>query len=269
MGRRGKRSGRRREESRRRRTERRAQRQRGSRRGRPDRGILMHGPRTVHACPTMRADNLGEISAHIQEQVGEVAFVMHELKSDLVHVDVHVVAPTASRPWTTLVTSGMSESPMIDKSCPDHPRLRYAELMLGLPPDWPLSLEALADPRTGWPVSMLRDLARFPHAHDTWLAQGHSLGDDKETKPFGPSNFKGCVLFPPLTLPPEATVLRSQRGFEIDFLAVYPLYREELKFKRRRDTFELMERFRTLGVTEVVDLRRPNACLRRRGSSAA
>lgn len=32
--------------------------------------------------------------------------------SPYVHVDIHIVEPTDERPWTTLVTSGMSERPM-------------------------------------------------------------------------------------------------------------------------------------------------------------
>ena len=51
-------------------------------------------------------DSIERISAHIEEHIGPVAGVFHELISDLVHIDVHMVAPTDERPYHTLFTSG-------------------------------------------------------------------------------------------------------------------------------------------------------------------
>ena len=60
--------------------------------------------------------------------------------SDLVHIDVHWVQPTPKRPYHTLVTSGMSDKPMTVPAGAEH--LRFAELMLCLPPEWQMSMEA-------------------------------------------------------------------------------------------------------------------------------
>jgi hypothetical protein len=58
--------------------------------------------------------------------------LFHELLSDLVHVDIHIVEPTAARNYYTLVTSGMSDRPM---AAPEECReCRYAELVISLPP---------------------------------------------------------------------------------------------------------------------------------------
>ncbi|MEO1085403.1 MAG: suppressor of fused domain protein, partial [Acidobacteriota bacterium] len=58
------------------------------------------------------AEHIERISDHIEEHIGPIASVLHELVSDQVHIDIHVVAPTPERDFYTLVTSGMSERAM-------------------------------------------------------------------------------------------------------------------------------------------------------------
>ena len=75
--------------------------------------IYRHAERTKPFEPTSGdGDHIETISNHIEEHVGPVSQVLHELVSDLVHVDIHQVSPTKSRPYHTLITSGMSDRPM-------------------------------------------------------------------------------------------------------------------------------------------------------------
>lgn len=62
--------------------------------------------------PDMDDSSIEAISDHIEKHIGPIDNVWHELISDLVHLDVHQVAPTPDRPWWTLATSGMSDIPM-------------------------------------------------------------------------------------------------------------------------------------------------------------
>ncbi len=55
---------------------------------------------------------LPTITDHIKKYFGADFFVLHEKKSSTVHIDVHVVRPTATRPYFTLLTSGMSDLDM-------------------------------------------------------------------------------------------------------------------------------------------------------------
>src|SRR5262245_31999640 len=65
--------------------------------GRP---IYRHGPRRKEFTPTTGdAANIEQISAHIERYVGPVGTVYHELVSDLVHVDVHLVEADRDRPY--------------------------------------------------------------------------------------------------------------------------------------------------------------------------
>ncbi|GII51320.1 hypothetical protein Psi02_77440 [Planotetraspora silvatica] len=132
-------------------------------------GIVRHEPRYdgFVAAAGQRQEVAEAIDRHIATHFGPVAFVLHEIASHLVGVHVYVVGPSAERPYQTLVTSGMSERPM---TVPDgHGISPYAELMLCLPADWPLTQAALHDERTGWPVRVLKQVARLPHEYGTWI----------------------------------------------------------------------------------------------------
>ena len=80
-------------------------------------------------------ETIEAVSAHVERHLGRIGVVFHEIVSDLVHIDLLHVPPTRERPFHTLVTCGMSTRPMNVPE--DAEELRYAELMLSLPPDWP------------------------------------------------------------------------------------------------------------------------------------
>ena len=137
--------------------------------------IYRYGERTVPRDIAHGDDAIIEaIGAHIEEYLGEPAGVYHELVSDLVHIDVHVVAPGPGRPFHTLVTSGMSSAPMIGHG-EDGPFQSYAELCCLLPPDWKLEQKDFKDFANYFPIHWLKFLARFPHEYDTWLSFGHTI----------------------------------------------------------------------------------------------
>ena len=81
-------------------------------------------------------ETMEQLVAHIEQYVGKIETVFHELVSTLVHIDVHYIPPTEERPWKTLVTTGMSDLPMTVPD--DASELAYAELLLCLPPEWPM-----------------------------------------------------------------------------------------------------------------------------------
>ena len=102
------------------------------------------------ADPTLPPDpdlDANLIADHVIAHIGPIANVFHEIKPDVVAIDLLVVGPSETRPVITLVTCGMSDRPIrIPIEDPDDlarvPELRFAELLLCLPPDWPLNPEA-------------------------------------------------------------------------------------------------------------------------------
>lgn len=199
------------------------------------------------------------ISQHIEKHVGKVAFVFHELLSNLVHIDVHMVPPGPGRDYYTLITSGMSDRPMTAPD--DNPQYRYAELVLCLPPDWPLEQEAFADETNYWPMRWLKVLARLPHEYNTWLFVGHTVPNGDPPKPFAPNTRLCCaLLLQPVLFGPDFQRLDAGDGKVINFLSLVPLYREEMDFKLRHGLDPLLERLDAAGVNEFLDLKRKNVC---------
>src|SRR5262245_21875975 len=84
--------------------------------------------------------SLEAITGHIERHLGRIETVFHELLSDVVHIDVHHVLPSAARPCHALVTSGMSDLPMAVPLEAEAPR--HVELMVSLPRDWKVSQAA-------------------------------------------------------------------------------------------------------------------------------
>ncbi len=202
------------------------------------------------------------IGAHLERFLGPPAAVWREPVSHLVCLEVQVFAPTARRPFTTLATAGMSERPMAAPRGQE--AMRYAELLLCLPPGWPLDAAAIRQPRHAWPLRLLEGLARFPHQYDTWLAGGHTVPNGDPAAPYAPGvPFCAALLEQPLTLPPSACEARLPGGKLVQRWAVVPLYREELQLKLTRGLAALEALFDRQGVTELLDPDRPNTARRR------
>lgn len=186
--------------------------------------------------------HLEAITAHVEANIGPVATVLHEIVSDLIHLDVLVVEPDpeADRMWWTLVTCGMSDLPMSPPEGDDSPR--HAELVITIRLDHPFCREDQEDEASYWPIRGLKNLARMPHEYESWLAPGHTVGGDTnepvaEGVPF--------VAFGVTEmLEPGMRRLTVQRGsdaiaapnatdaIEIAFYQLIALYPDELEEKR-------------------------------------
>ena len=208
-------------------------------------------------------DLIDAVTGHFERHVATVDVVFHEIVSPYVHVDVHHIPPAAGRNHHVLFTTGMAERPM---AVPEEAEsYRFAELMVCLPAAWPLTETAFKDEKAYWPVRWLKQLARFPHEYNTWLGWGHTVPNGDPAQPFASNTgFCGMLLLPPLSLPSEAWRIPLEGEREVQLYSVMPLYAEEMDFKLRRGTEALIDRFEKAGVTDVVDVRRPNLLARRR-----
>lgn len=217
-------------------------------------GIVRHEPRYdgFEAAAGQRQEVADAIERHIAVHFGPVAFVLHELASHLIGAHVYVVEPSAERPYQTLVTSGMSERPMTVP--PGSGISPYAELMLCLPTDWPMTQAALQDERTGWPVRLLKQVARFPHEYGTWIGEWHSLPNGDPAVPYAPGTpFAGVVVTPALDVSPEARTIEVADGTRINLLALVPLHADEVALKVSQGTNALIAVLDRGRVSELLD----------------
>jgi hypothetical protein len=197
------------------------------------------------------------VVGHVTAHLGPVEWVYHEFLSDLVHIDVHVVAPTPERDFHTLVTCGMSDRPMTVPAEMTSPP--FAELVLHLPPDWPLTQEALSDERHGWPMRWLKALARLPHEYNTWLDTWHTMPNGDPPAPFAEgTGLCALMLTPPVLAPAGFELLVTESGKEIAFHEVLPLHADELALKLTEGTDALIDRLDAAGIQPIIDPTRPS-----------
>lgn len=221
-------------------------------------GTARHEPRDGFVpSPGQRPAVAEAIDRHIETHFGPVEFVLHEIASHLVGVHVYVVGPTPRRPYQTLVTSGMSERPMtVPKG---HGISSYAELMLCLPADWPLTPAALQDERTGWPVRVLKQVARLPHEYGTWIGEWHSVPNGDPPVPYAPGTpFAAVVVTPMLHVRPEGRTILVPDGTRIGLYALIPLHPAEIALKVSQGADALIAELDRGGVSELLDPTRPS-----------
>ncbi|QXQ02465.1 suppressor of fused domain protein [Stenotrophomonas indicatrix] len=225
--------------------------------------ILVHS-REKDFTPAQGESHIEEISAHIERHLGPISGVFHEIISDIVHIDVHVVPATDECPYLRLVTSGMSDLPMAVPDEVDVPR--HMELMVTLPADWPITQDAFEDERNYWPVRLLKTLARLPHKYDTWLGFGHTIPNGHPSEPYAPGvGFDGAIVLPPVTTPDDFGTLALEDGTTIEFMAIVPLYPEEMDLKLKKDSETLLDRFDAKNIQDVIQPGRTNVAKKRFG----
>lgn len=209
--------------------------------------------------------------------------VLHELMSDKVHIDVHILKPNDKRNFTVLYTTGMSDLPMTISDDPDDVSWDFkklnerAELFCILPPDWQLenfpkgtSEEELRNKQ--WIVQCLKAAARYPHCCKTWLGSGHTLQFSEENEPFAPDTSLSSLIFIHLDsndfggkYGDDLSYLRTEDGSYINLLCVIPIYEDEMNFKLDKGSGGLFMRLFGETVTDLsqlmIDPHRENVCL--------
>lgn len=205
------------------------------------------------------------VSDHFEKHVGPIAWVFHEILSDKIHVDIHVIEPTKERAYWVLFTTGMAELPMTPpEGAEDY---EYSELMLCLPAGWPIKQEGPDEELAYWPIRWLKMLARLPYDYDTWLCHGHTIPNGDPPEPFEANTNCCCWLL--LNQPwfdEQLDQIVLPDGRKIDIWTPIPLHPEEVKIKLDRGTDALLEHFEKarLPFDQLFDPSRPNTIKRKR-----
>jgi hypothetical protein len=205
--------------------------------------------------PDKSGSSMEAIGQHIEAHIGKVENVFHEILSHIVHVDIHIVAPTPERPYHTLVTSGMSDLPMSPPKGAEESR--FAELMLCLPSSWPMGDEAWEIKENYWPIRLLKMLARFPHEYKTWLWFGHTMPNGNPPEPFASNTLTSCMMLArPVTVSTTFWTLQAGEDKTINFFSILPLFPDEQELKLKKGANVIIERFEKAKYSELIDLSR-------------
>lgn len=205
--------------------------------------------------------------------------VFHELASEYVHIDVHILHPTDERPFYVLFTTGMSDLPM---TLPDDAQWDFkkiherAELFCLMPREWKPDGKLTKEERERylWIISALKTAARYPHSCKTWLGSGHTLQYNEENVPFADNTKLSSAVF--IQLDYKDFGGKYDDGFNgftakdnsyINLLCFVPLYEDEMNFKLENSADNLFMRLFGDTVKEfsqlVIDSDRENVCMNR------
>lgn len=213
--------------------------------------------------PSHSARNLVDVQGHVEEYIGKVETVLHEIASDLIHLDVFFIPASSDRPYQVLVTSGMSELPMsVPEGLEEYNR---AELLMVLPTSWPINQEAFGDEANYWPVRWLKRVGRLPHENSTWIGWGHTVPNGNPPMPIGDTAFIGVMASTPHWLPPEFSRLNSSSGDVILFYQLVPLYQDEMILKLAKGAEELEQRFEKVNLDFVLNTNRQSVANKKNG----
>ncbi len=225
--------------------------------------IYRHSDPTPWAAPAGE-EFIQEISDHIEKYLGPVETVFHEIASDTVHIDVHIVKPTAEFPFIRLVTSGMSDLPMTTPDNAEAPK--YAELLITLPANWKTDQASFEDESWYWPIRLIKELARLPHKYQTWLGFGHTVPNGDPAEPYAANtNLCGAIILPSVTVPHGFQTLEIPDIKTVTFYSVVPLYAKEMELKLRLGTDKLLDRFDKKDFNDIVSLERADVTVKRFG----
>lgn len=203
--------------------------------------------------------------AHLAKHMGPNSTVLHEIISELVHLDLVPVEPTPKHPFYLLSTMGMSARPM---HLPKEARGEvspFSEVCIALPPKWPRVDASAKDMGEDafWPYRWLKNVARLPFEYETWVGIGHSIPNEDPPEPFAPNTpFVGVLLLDASIYIPGLETVKLSPKREVTVLSMVPLFEDEMNFKLDEGTEALAERIDAskLEAWQLADPRRASVC---------
>lgn len=191
-----------------------------------------------------------EILQHMQKQFGPVRS-LGEFKPDI-GVQIYAAGPSSEK--VTVFTVGLSQKAMTVPAGQEH--YQFAELMIHLPPDWPLQREDFRNHANLWPIEWLRTLSQFPGDNNTWLGGPSTIvGNGEPPEPLGPNTQQSCLLLL------EDSQIPLADGRKVVLYSLTPLYSEEKALEEATGLKTLLDRFNDKQVSNVVDPGRVNAAI--------
>lgn len=127
----------------------------------------------------------------------------------------------------------------------------YAELYFYLPSYW--DLNTISNPTTDWVFPWLSRIQAYVKNNNTWLGHGHTMPCGKEMESLSTTMLQNhFIVAKPIACESflQPLVMDDRT---IHFLAIIPLFPDEMDYKQGKGTLKLFEKFRHQGVTEKLD----------------
>lgn len=150
---------------------------------------------------------------------------------------------------TVVVTNGLSDykMPVPEK----YAGREYNELYFCLPDYWDLKDES--NPRMNWIFPWIQRLANHAIQKNTWFGPGHTMPCGKEMTSLSETMLQNhFLLSEPILLERELSPLQVNEK-AIHFLAIVPIFPDEMDYKQGKGTFKLLQKLHQHGVSELLD----------------
>lgn len=197
----------------------------------------------------------GAIYDHLGRTIGPVSGVAYSTEPETLPISILHVPPEPHRRRHILVTAGMAARPM--NPPPQAPGCRFAELMICLPEDWPVGPGMTDDIREGWPLFLLRDIARMPHETKKWLWHAHTVRDTDPAAVHAPNTRLASVILDyPRSMPLGFERIRVDAQREVVIFNMIPTYPEECAYAMEHGSLKLLRLLNADRLGDVVDIHR-------------
>lgn len=164
-------------------------------------------------------------------------------------VDLLIISFEKRSAVQLVITDGLYlyEQPVPDKFS----TLKNIELYFCLPSYW--DLDDIENPAMNWIKPWIQKLARHLIEKQTWYGVGHTFPNGNPVRAISPTmKQKYFLLNKPTFLSNELTPLEVG-GKTIEFLAIVPIFEDELDYKMGKGTYKLQKKFVDKNITELLD----------------
>jgi hypothetical protein len=184
-----------------------------------------------------------EVKEILCERLGEPRIILFEGEELLLFKSKEI-------PLTTIVmTNGLADFPMNVHE--KHKDEAHKELYFMLPSYW--EVENLDNPKFNWVYHWLVRLKKYVVSTNTWFGNGHTMPCGKEMKSLSESMLQNhFILSHPISLQIDLAPI-PLKDKEIGFLAVIPIFSDEMDYKQGKGTVKFFNKLQGAGITEKLD----------------
>ncbi len=148
-----------------------------------------------------------------------------------------------------LLTTGLSEFQMNVHE--RHLGEEFNELYFYLPSYWDLNDEE--NPSMNWVFDWLEKLKNHVISKNSWFGNGHTIATGKPLVPLSDKMIQNhFILAHPMELSKELSPIKLENK-TVHFLAVIPIFEDEMDYKQGKGTVKLFKKFAQADVTEKLD----------------
>ena len=147
---------------------------------------------------------------------------------------------------TILMTNGLSNytMPVHEK----HAGREHVELYFCLPSYWDIE-----NIEKQWVFEWIQKMAKHVTEKQTWFGVGHTIPNGNPAAAFSPTmNQRYLLLNEPMYLREKLESVQLEDK-EIHFLAVIPIFEDEMDYKMAKGTYKLLQKMEGKGISELLD----------------